>query len=200
MTPRITDREYEYVKEVLDGQFRSHTGATMMKRLERAFAEKFETEYAISHINGTATMHSILEAWGIGPGDEVIVPPLTMASTSFAVLQAGATPVFADVVYETFQIDPVSIAERVTEKTKAIITVALYGLSPDMDPIMEIAARHKLAVIEDAAQSIGSTYRGRKAGSVGTVGCFSFFPSKNLGGVGDGGMIVTNDEALAERC
>lgn len=196
MTHRITDLEYTYVKEVLDGQFRSHTGATMMKRLERTFAETFETEYAISHINGTATMHSILEAWGIGPGDEVIVPPLTMASTSFAVLQAGATPVFADVVYETFQIDPASVAERVTEKTKAIITVALYGLSPDMDPIMEIAARHNLFVLEDNAECFLGYYKGRLCGTIGDAASFSFQSSKHVTS-GEGGMVITNDADLA---
>lgn len=196
MTPRITEKEYEYVKEVLDGEFRSHTGATMMKRLESAFAERFGAEYAISHINGTATMHSILEAWGIGPGDEVIVPPLTMASTSFAVLQTGATPVFADVVYDTFQIDSASVAHRITDKTKAIITVALYGLSPDMDPIMELAETHNLYVLEDNAECFLGYYKGRLCGTIGHAASFSFQSSKHVTS-GEGGMIITNDADLA---
>ena len=136
---RVFGNELKYVQEVLATDFRSSMGSGFMRRLEQAFGERFGSPYAISFVNGTATMHAALEAWGIGPGDEVIVPPLTMSATTFAVLQAGATPVFADVDPETFQIDPESIAERVTPRTRAIITVALYGLSPDMDAIMAVA-------------------------------------------------------------
>ena len=193
---RISKKEYKYVKEVLDSQFRNSNSSMMMKRLERAFADRFGTDFAIAHINGTATMHSILEAWGIGPGDEVIVPPLTMASTSFAVLHAGATPVFADVVYETFQIDPKSIAELVTDRTKAIITVALYGLSPDMDPIMEIATKHGLYVLEDNAECFLGYYKGKLCGTIGHASSFSFQSSKHLTS-GEGGMVITDDANLA---
>jgi len=136
---RISLKEAAYVMEVLQSQFSTSRGANMLNRLERAFAEKFGVGYAISFVNGTATLHAALAAAGVGPGDEVIVPPLTMASTSFAVLHAGALPVFADIDPETWTIDPASIRERITERTKAIVPVAIYGLSPDMDPIMEIA-------------------------------------------------------------
>ena len=196
MSQRIGMKETEYVNEVLQAQFSSSSGATMMKRLERAFAERFGVQYAISHVNGTATMHSILEAWGIGPGDEVIVPPLTMASTSFAVLHAGATPVFADVDYGTFQIDAESIASRVSEKTKAIITVALYGLSPDMDPIMDLAERFNLYVLEDNAECFLGYYKGTLCGTIGHAASFSFQSSKHITS-GEGGMVITNDGELA---
>ena len=130
---RIYGNELKYLKEVLATGFRSSQGSVMMRRLEEAFASRFDSKYAIAFVNGTATMHAALEAYGIQPGDEVIVPPLTMSATTFAVLQANATPVFADVDPDTFLISATSIAERITPKTRAIITVALYGLSPDMD-------------------------------------------------------------------
>ena len=155
---RIGDLERKYVLDVLDSQFRSSKGAKYMTKFENTFKEKFESKFAISHVNGTATMHSVLEAAGIGIGDEVIVPPLTMSSTSLAVLHANATPVFADVDINTFNIDPKSIEKSITKKTKAIITVALYGLSPDMDLIMNLAKKYNLLVIEDNAQAFLSYY------------------------------------------
>jgi perosamine synthetase len=193
---RISGNEYTYVKEVLDTGFSSSQGSRMMTRLEQAFAERFGMLYAISHINGTATMHSVLEAVGVGPGDEVIVPPLTMASTTFVVLQTGATPVFADVDPDTYQIDPKSIEERITVNTKAIITVALFGLSPDMDKIMKIAEKHSLLVIEDNAECFLGEYNGRLAGTIGHAASFSFQSSKHLT-AGEGGMTITNDPDLA---
>ncbi len=195
---RISGRELEYLQKVLSTEFRSSMGSVMTTRLEKAFADYFGCRYAISHINGTATMHSLLEAKGIGIGDEVIVPPLTMSSTSFAVLQANATPVFADIDPDTFLIDPKSIESRITEKTKAIITVSLYGLSPDMDRIMEIANAHKLFVIEDNAECLGGSYKGRKVGTLGHAASYSFQSSKHLTS-GEGGMVITNDLELAEN-
>lgn len=127
---RLGENELRYVREVLQTEFRSSQGSAMMSRLEELFAKRFGSRFAVSFINGTATMHAALEAWGIGPGDEVIVPPLTMSATTFAVLQANATPVFADVHPNTFLISAESIAQRITPRTKAIITVGLYGLSP----------------------------------------------------------------------
>ena len=124
----------------------------MLNLFESTFAKCFGVNHAIGFTNGTATMHASLEAWGIGSGDEVIVPPLTMAATSFAVLQANATPVFADVDINTFQISAESIEKNITDKTKAIITVSLFGLSPDMDKIMSIAKKHNLKVLEDNAE------------------------------------------------
>jgi dTDP-4-amino-4,6-dideoxygalactose transaminase len=135
----------------------------------------------------------------IGGGDEVITTPFTFFATAGCIVRTGAKPVFVDIDPRTYNINPQLIAAAVTKKTKAIMPVHLFGQMADMDPIMDVAKKHGLAVIEDAAQSITSTYKGRKAGSIGTVGCFSFFPSKNLGGIGDGGMVVTNEKGLYER-
>lgn len=195
---RVSDLEREYVSEVLESSFRGSKGANMMSRLESAFAEKFGVEYAISFVNGTSTMHAALEALQVGEGDEVIVPPLTMSATTFAVLQANATPVFADVNPDTFQIDAGSIVQRITEKTKAIITVSLYGLSPDMDAIKSIADVHGLKIIEDNAQCFMGKYDGKLVGSFGDCASYSFQSSKHLTS-GEGGMVITNDGALAER-
>jgi perosamine synthetase len=170
----------------------------MTKRLEEKFAEVFESKFAISFINGTATMHAALAAAGVGPGDEVIVPPLTMASTSFAVLHVSATPVFADVDPLTWTIDPRSIEERITPRTRAIIPVALYGLASDMDAIMGIASQHNLFVLDDAAQCFLGYYKERVVGSLGHAASFSFQSSKHMTS-GEGGMITTNDEDLADK-
>ena len=193
---RIGELERKYVMDVLEGQFKTSRSAEYTKKFENAFKEKFESKFAISHANGTATMHSVLEAAGIGIGDEVIVPPLTMASTSLAVLHANAIPVFADVDIDTFNIDVSSIEKRITEKTKAIITVALYGLSPDMDPIISLAKKHNLLVIEDNAEAFLSYYKGNLVGTFGDAASFSFQSSKHLSS-GDGGIIITNNEDLA---
>lgn len=198
ITKRIFGNELRYLQEVLESEFRSSLGSVMVRRLEQAFAEKFNSHYAIAHVNGTATLHTLLEAIDLQPGDEVIVPPLTMSATSFAVLQANGTPVFADVDPETFQISPQSIEERVSTRTRAIITVALYGLSPDMDAIRAIAEKHHLVVIEDNAQAFLSTYKGRFAGTLGHAASFSFQSSKHISS-GEGGMVITQDEKLAER-
>jgi dTDP-4-amino-4,6-dideoxygalactose transaminase len=135
---------------------------------------------------------------GVGAGDEVITTTFTFFATAGCISRTGARPIFVDIDPKTYNIDVKQVARRITKKTKAIIPVHLFGQMADMDPIMDLAREHKVAVIEDAAQAIGATYKGRKAGSIGTFGCFSFFPSKNLGGVGDGGMIVTNDATLAD--
>ncbi len=194
---RIFGNELNYLEEVLKTGFRSSQGSVMTRRLEQMFAEKFGSKFAISFVNGTATMHAVLEAIGIGPGDEVIVPPLTMSATTFAVLQANATPVFADVDPDTFQISAKSIEERITPKTKAIITVALFGLSPDMDPIMAIAKKHGIHVLEDNAQCFLGKYKGRTVGTLGHSASFSFQSSKHIAS-GEGGMIITDDIAVAE--
>lgn len=195
---RIGDREKEYVMEVLNTQFRTSAGSIMTKRLEDAFAKKFRVKYAIAHVNGTATLHSALAAAGVGPGDEVIVPPLTMSSTAFAILHANAVPIFADVDPDTFTIDPDDIRKKITEHTRAIIPVALYGLSPDMDEIMGIANKYNLSVIEDDAQCFLGYYKRKIVGSIGHMASFSFQSSKHITS-GEGGMIVTNDEELANR-
>ena len=194
---RVFGNELKYLQEVLATEFRSSSGSMMMKRFEESFGQRFGSTYAISFVNGTATMHAALEAMGVGPGDEVIVPPLTMSATTFAVLQANATPVFADVDERSFQIDAASIAARITPRTKAIITVALYGLSPDMDPIMALAEKHGLKVIEDNAECFLGTYKGRLVGTLGHCSSFSFQSSKHLTS-GEGGIVLTDDLALAE--
>jgi perosamine synthetase len=168
----------------------------MTQRLEQKFAEKFNVRFAISHVNGTATLHSALVAAGVSTGDEVIVPPLTMCSTSFAVVHAGAVPVFADVDLRTFNLDPGKIERWITPRTKAIIPVALYGLSCEMNSILDIASRHKLAVIEDDAQCLLGYYQGRIVGTLGHLASFSFQSSKHMTS-GEGGMVLTDDEDLA---
>jgi perosamine synthetase len=195
---RISDREFDYVREVLESGFPGSAKVSFLAKLEAAFAEKFGCQYAISHANGTATLHGALAAVGVAPGDEVIVPPLTMASTSLAVLHQSAVPVFADVDPRTFVIDPESILSRITPRTRAIITVALYGLSPDMDPIMELARKHQLAVIEDDAQCFLGRYKGRIVGSIGDLASFSFQNSKHIT-CGEGGMVTTNNVEYADR-
>lgn len=195
---RIGEKEREYVLEVLDSEFRSSASGTMTKRLEEGFASLFGTEYAIAFINGTATLHAALAAAGIGPGDEVIVPPLTMASTSFAVLHANALPVFADIDPLTWTIDPKSIEAMITPRTRGIIPVSIYGLSPDMDAIMAIAERHDLFVLEDDAQCFLGRYRDRMVGTIGHASSFSFQSSKHMIS-GEGGMVLTSDRELADK-
>ena len=191
--------ELKYLKEVLESEFRSSKGCNMLKRAEDAFSKKIGLKFSIGHVNGTATLHSALYAAGVRPGDEVIVPPLTMAATTMAVLQQDAVPVFADVKEDTFQIDPQSVEKLITPRTKAIITVALYGLSPEMDDIMEIAKNNNLKVIEDACQAHGAEFNSVKVGTFGDVGCFSFYPTKNLGAMGDGGAVITNNREIADE-
>jgi dTDP-4-amino-4,6-dideoxygalactose transaminase len=154
---------------------------------------------AVGVSSGTDALLCALMALGIGPGDEVITTPYSFFATAGCIARTGARPVFVDVDPATFNIDVNAIEAAVTDKTKAIMPVHLFGQMADMDAVMAIAAKSGLLVIEDAAQAIGSTWQGRSAGSIGTVGCLSFFPSKNLGGLGDGGMIVTQDPELAEK-
>ena len=195
---RISEKEYDYVKEVLGWGFRSSAGYRMTKRLEEVFSEKFESKYAIAFCNGTATLHIALEAVGVGIGDEVIVPPLTMSATTFGVLHANATPVFADVDPETYQITAESIEKCITPRTKAIIIVSLYGLAPDFDKIMAVAKKHNLAVIEDDAQCFLGKYKGKTVGTFGDISSFSFQASKHMT-CGEGGMLITQSEELAQK-
>lgn len=195
---RIGQREFDYVAQVLESGFPGAADVNFTARLEAAFAETFDCQYAISHANGTATLHSALAAVGVRAGDEVIVPPLTMASTSLAVLHQQAVPVFADIDARTFLIDPASVRRRITPRTRAIITVALYGLSPDMDPILAVAREHGLAVIEDDAQCFLGRYKGRVVGSLGDLASFSFQNSKHIT-CGEGGMVTTSNQEYADR-
>jgi dTDP-4-amino-4,6-dideoxygalactose transaminase len=153
---------------------------------------------AVAVSSGTDAVLASLMRLGIGVGDEVITTPYAFFSTAGSIWRVGATPVFVDIEPKTFNIDAARIEAAVTERTRAVVPVHLFGQVAEMDTILEIARRRGLHVIEDAAQALGATYKGRKAGSMGTAGCFSFYPSKNLGGFGDGGMVVTQDEPLAQ--
>lgn len=195
---RIGDLERKYVLEVLDNQFETSKNSIFNNRLEKAFAEKFNSNYAIGHVNGTATMHTALAALGVSSGDEVIVPPLTMSSTSLAVLQNGSIPVFADVDPLTFNISPDSIRKVITPKTKAIITVSLYGLSPDYDEILKICKEHSLFLIEDNAECFLGRYKGKFVGEFGDFSSFSFQASKHIT-AGEGGILTCNNEVFANR-
>jgi dTDP-4-amino-4,6-dideoxygalactose transaminase len=164
---------------------------------EEEVAAYHQLPYAIGVANGTDALLLALRACGIKSGDEIITTPFTFIATAEVIAQLGATPVFVDVCPDTFNIDPNQIEERITFKTKAIIPVHLFGHPSDMDPIMAIAVKHNLRVIEDCAQAFGAKYKGQLAGTIGDIGCFSFFPSKNLGGYGDGGMVITKNKEIA---
>jgi dTDP-4-amino-4,6-dideoxygalactose transaminase len=166
---------------------------------EAACAKYSNVAHGIGVSSGTDAILVCLMAENIGPGDEVITVPYTFFATVGCISRVGATPVFVDIDPVTYNMDPAQIEAKITQRTKAIMPVHLYGQMADMDAIMAIAKKHNLVVIEDAAQAIGSEYKGRRAGSIGDYGCFSFFPSKNLGGVGDGGMVVTNDPGRAAK-
>lgn len=170
-----------------------------VKNFEAAIAQYCGTKHAIGVANGTDALLLTLDALGVGPGDEVITSPFTFFASAEVISQVGATPVFVDIDPKTYNIDPAKLEAAITPRTKAIIPIHIFGQPVDMDPIMEIADKHQLHVIEDACQAIGSTYHGKRIGSIGTAGCFSFFPTKNLGGYGDGGIVVTNDDELARK-
>ena len=166
---------------------------------DKAFEEAFAKYCGVDYCNGLDALLLVLKAWGIGPGDEVIVPSNTYIATALAVTYVGAKPVFVEPDIRTFNIDPGKIESAITPNTKAVMPVHLYGQPCDMDPIMEIAAKHNLYVLEDCAQAHGATYKGRKIGTFGHASGFSFYPGKNLGALGDAGATVTNDKALAEK-
>ena len=170
-----------------------------VEALEREVAMYSQCEYGIGISSGTDALLVALMALDIGPGDEVITTPYSFFATVGCIARLGAQPVLVDIDPVTYNMDPNLIESKITPHTRAIIPVHLFGQMADMDPIMDLAQRHNIMVIEDAAQAIGSEYHGKRAGSIGHMGCFSFFPSKNLGGFGDGGMVVTNDGELAER-
>jgi dTDP-4-amino-4,6-dideoxygalactose transaminase len=166
---------------------------------EEEFAAYCQTDYCVGISNGTEALHLALVACGIGPGDEVITVPNTYIATAFAISYVGAKPVLVDVDSNTYNMDPVHLKAKITPRTKAILPVHLYGQTVDMDPLMAIAEQHKLWVIEDAAHAHGAEYKGRRAGSLGHIGCFSFYPTKVLGCYGDGGAVTTSDPELYDR-
>ena len=193
----IKDDILAVISEVLDSQ--RCIGGPKVDELEKAIAEVCDCKYAVGVSSGTDAILNSLMSLEIGPGDEVITTPFTFFATVGCIARTGAKPVFVDIDPKTYNINPELIEAAITDKTKAIMPVHLYGQMAEMDPIMDLAGCHNLYVIEDAAQSITSTYKGKKAGSIGTCGAFSFFPSKNLGAIGDGGMVVTNDEEVYHR-
>lgn len=197
--------QYEAIREEIDKAVLEVVRSTAFilgpqgKALEQSIAAYHGVRFGVGVASGTDALHLALRAAGVGPGDEVITTPFTFIATAEAVSYVGAVPVFVDVRPDTFNIDVEQIEKKITSRTKAILPVHLYGHAADMDPLMDIARRHRLTVIEDCAQSFGAEYRGKRTGSFGAAGCFSFFPSKNLGAYGDGGMVITDDERLAER-
>jgi dTDP-4-amino-4,6-dideoxygalactose transaminase len=168
-------------------------------QLEKDVARYCGSKHCVGASSGTDAILLSLMSLDVGAGDEVVTTPYTFFATAGCISRIGARPVFVDIDPSTFNIDPLRIEAAITPRTKAIMPVHLFGQCADMDPILDVARRHNLPVIEDAAQAIGSEYKGRRAGSMGTVGCFSFFPSKNLGAVGDAGAVTTNDDSLARR-
>ena len=191
----LKDEINEAIQEVMDStQF---ILGPKSKALEDKIANYCDVKYGIGVANGTDALELTLKALGIGEGDEVITTPFTFIASAEVASKLGATPVFIDIDPETYLIDVDKIQEKITERTKAIIPVHIFGQMCDMDKINDIAETHNLYVIEDSCQAIGSEYRGKKSSSLGIAGCFSFYPTKNLGGYGDGGMIVTDNEELA---
>lgn len=166
---------------------------------EQEFAAYTQTRHAVGLNSGTSALHLALLAVGVQPGDEVITVPFTFIATASSVVYAQAKPVFVDVTPDTLTMDPALLERAITPRTRAILPVHIHGQMADMDPILEIARKHNLPVVEDAAQAHGATYRGRAAGSMGAIGCFSFYPGKNLGACGEGGALVTQDSELAAK-
>ena len=187
----------EVIHQILEsGQF---ILGSNVAALEQEVATCLGVEHAVGVASGTDALRLTLMALGVGPGDEVITTPFSFIATANTISHCGAKPVFVDIDPQTYNIDPQSIEAAITRHTKAILPVHLYGHPADIGPIMALADRHGLFVIEDCAQAIGARYKGRKVGSFGHAGCLSFYPTKNLGAYGDGGMAVTNDAALAEK-
>jgi dTDP-4-amino-4,6-dideoxygalactose transaminase len=170
-----------------------------VEALEHEMAELLEVKHAIGVSSGTDALLVSLMALGVGPGDEVVTSTYSFFATAGVVSRVGATPVFVDIDPATFNVDVAQVACAITPRTRAVMPVHLFGQMADMDPIVELAAQARIPLIEDAAQAIGARYGGRPAGGIGALGCFSFFPSKNLGAFGDAGLVTTNDEALASR-
>ncbi|HTR48136.1 MAG TPA: DegT/DnrJ/EryC1/StrS family aminotransferase [Verrucomicrobiae bacterium] len=170
-----------------------------VEQLEAEIAKKLGARHAVSCASGSDALVLALMAAGIGPGDEVVTSPFTFIATAGSIARVGATPVFVDIDRESFNLLPEAVAAAITPRTRAIMPVHLFGLAADMDPVLRLAKDLSLFVVEDAAQAIGASYKGRTVGLLGDFGCFSFFPSKNLGGAGDGGLVTTDDPAMAEK-
>ncbi len=198
-------QQYLSMKESIDKAIAESIDATRfimgpnVQAFEREAAEYLGVKHALSCANGTDALHLALRALGLGPGDEVITTPFTFIATAEAIAYVGATPVFVDIDPNTFNIDPTALPAALSERTRAIIPVHLFGLPCDMTAIAQFASEHKLYVVEDCAQSFGASVASKQTGTMGDIGCYSFFPSKNLGCFGDGGMLVSNNDELAEH-
>jgi dTDP-4-amino-4,6-dideoxygalactose transaminase len=191
----IKDEVFDMLAEILESS--KYILGPKVAEFEKKIADYHDVADAIGVASGTDALHLAIDALGIGEGDEVITTPFTFFATAEAIIYTGARPVFVDIEYETMNMDPDKIESKVTERTKAILPVHLFGHPADMEKIMAVAQKHSLKVIEDCAQSFGAECNGKKAGSFGSAGCFSFYPSKNLGAFGDGGMIAVNDQYIA---
>ena len=196
--PWLGEREKQLVLECLETGWISSEGP-FVAQFEEAFSRRVGRAHGVACSNGTAALELAVAALGLGPGDEVILPTFTIISCAAAIVRAGATPVVVDADPQTWNMDPAQVAAAITERTAAILVVHLYGLPVELEPILELAQRHGLAVIEDAAELIGGMYKDRPIGSFGHISTFSFYPNKHIT-TGEGGMVVTDDPALAERC
>lgn len=193
----LRDQLRQAVERVMDSQ--RFVLGDEVRKLEAAIAEYSHAKHAIGCASGSDALLLALMALDVGAGDEVITTPFTFFATAAAVTRLGARPVFIDIDPATYNLDAAQVANVITPRTKALLPVHLYGQCAEMEPLLALGDRHGVPIIEDAAQAIGATDRGRQAGSLGAIGCFSFYPTKNLGGAGDGGMLTTNDDSLAQR-
>ena len=197
-TWRFGEHERRYIREVLDSGFGSSTSGSMNNRFENAFAEKVGARYAVTFNSGTSTLHAALDAVGVNYGDEVITTPLTVISNLDVILAQNAVPIFADIDAETFNIDPAQVELKITEHTKAIMPVSLYGVSCDLEPLMRLGQKYGIAVINDAAEAYGCHYRGQPIAQIADITSYSTENSKHIT-TGDGGIVVTNEAELAEK-
>jgi perosamine synthetase len=195
----LSTEEQKEVIKVMESQMLTLLHGEYVKKFEKDFALYHGVKHAIGINTGTAALHIAIAALDIGPGDEVIVPPFTFIATASSILHNNAIPIFADIDNKTYTLDPKSVKEKITDKTKAIIPVHLAGIAANMNELKELANDHGIAIIEDACQSIGARCNHKLVGSIGDIGCFSFYPSKNIT-TGEGGMIITNNDDLAEQC
>ncbi len=196
--PLLDGNEKKYLIECIETGWISSEGP-FVKMFEERFAERVDRKYGIAVANGSVALDAAVVALGLGPGDEVIMPTFTIISCAAAIVRAGAKPVLVDCDPLTWNMVPEQVAEKITPKTKAIMVVHIFGLPVDMEPVLDLAERHGLFIIEDAAEMHGQTYKGRPCGSFGQISTFSFYPNKHVT-TGEGGMIVTDDPALAEKC
>ena len=195
----LSEEEQQEVLKVMESQMLTLLHGEFVSKFEKDFARYIGVKHAIAVNTGTAALHIAIAALDIGPGDEVIVPPFTFIASASSILHNNAIPIFADIDDKSYTLDPNSVRDSITEKTKAIMPVHLAGISADMSELMDIASDSGVYIIEDAAQSIGAQCYNKKVGSIGHFGCFSFYPSKNIT-TGEGGMVTTNDDELAEQC